>query len=270
MSRAPGRLPVSRAAALACVAAVALGGCERAAQNMYDQPKGKPYRASPLFPDGAMSRTPPAGTEAYARGSRADASSGRDGGQAVARDAAAQAAASLPDPVTPAMLAQGRTLYGVYCMPCHSPVGDGDGRIVQRGFPAPPSYHSDRLRQAPDRHLYDVISNGFGVMAAYGDRIAPADRWAIVAFVRALQLSQHAAVDRLPPDVQAQARAGLASPAPAGDAAGKGEAAAPASGGQDGSGQGDKGQSGSGQDGGPRTDVTPGANRTTKGGRDEH
>jgi mono/diheme cytochrome c family protein len=131
------------------------------------------------------------------------------------------------------MLRQGQMLYGVYCMPCHSPAGDGDGRIVERGFPAPPSYHSDRLRAVPDRHIYDVISNGFGVMAAYGDRIRPEDRWAIVAFVRALQLSQHAELDKLPADVRTQAQAALASasdtgtsPAPGrqsnGDVAGKG------------------------------------------------
>jgi len=192
-----------------------VAGCERAAKNMYDQPRGKPYKASTLFPDGAMSRTPPAGTEAYARGSAADTSSGRAGTATVERDRQAQAATALPDPITPAMLRQGQTLYGVYCLPCHSPVGDGDGRIVQRGFPAPPSYHSDRLRDAPDRHLYDVISNGFGVMAAYGNRIEPADRWAIVAFVRALQLSQHATPDRLPPGVRAEALDHL-GPAPAG------------------------------------------------------
>lgn len=201
----------ARAVALACLLATALGGCERAAQNMYDQPRGKPYRASPLFPDGAMSRTPPAGTQAYARGSQADTTSGREGADEVARDDRAQAASGLPPAITPAMLKQGQTLYGVYCLPCHSPAGDGDGRIVERGFPSPPSYHSDRLRNVPDRHIYDVITQGYGVMASYGNRIRPEDRWAIVAFVRALQLSQHAQVDRLPPDVRTQAQAGLAA-----------------------------------------------------------
>ncbi|OZI60849.1 c-type cytochrome [Bordetella genomosp. 11] len=206
------RLP-ARAVALACLLALALGGCERAAQNMYDQPRGKPYRASTLFPDGAMSRTPPAGTQAFARGSQADTTSGREGTEDVARDARALAATAMPEPVTPAMLKQGQTLYGVYCLPCHSPAGDGDGRIVERGFPAPPSYHDDRLRNVPDRHIFDVIGKGYGVMAPYGNRIRPQDRWAIVAFVRALQLSQHADVEKLPPDVRAQARAALASTA---------------------------------------------------------
>ncbi|WP_235610643.1 c-type cytochrome [Bordetella sp. H567] len=203
--------PAMRALSLACLLASLLAGCERAAQNMYDQPRGKPYRASPLFPDGAMSRTPPPGTQAYARGSQADTTSGREGTEDVSRDARAQGATSLPDPVTPAMLKQGQTLYGVYCMPCHSPVGDGDGRIVERGFPAPPTYHSDRLRGVPDRHIYDVISNGYGVMAPYGNRIRPEDRWAIVAFVRALQLSQHAQVSKLPPDVRGQAQSAMTS-----------------------------------------------------------
>lgn len=217
-----GSRQAARPVALACAAAMALalGGCERAAQNMYDQPRGKPYRASALFPDGAMSRTPPEGTQAYSRGSQADTTSGREGTQEVARDAQAQAAASMPGPMTPAMLKQGQMLYGVYCMPCHSPPGDGDGRIVERGFPPPPSYHSDRLRTVPDRHIYDVISNGFGIMAPYGDRIRPEDRWAIVAFVRALQLSQHAELDKLPADVRTQAQAGLASASSAGTSTG--------------------------------------------------
>ncbi|CAM3664794.1 Cytochrome c domain-containing protein [Bordetella sputigena] len=205
---------IPRAGMAAALLILVLGGCERSVQNMYDQPRGKPYRASPQFPDGASARTPFAGTEAYARGTPADATSGREGGQQVARDAQARAAASLPAPVTPAMLKQGQTLYGVFCMPCHSPAGDGDGRIVERGFPAPPTYHSDRLRQAPDRHIYDVISNGYGVMASYGNRIRPEDRWAIVAYVRALQLSQHAAVEDLPPDVRQRTRSALASGGP--------------------------------------------------------
>lgn len=210
------RPPRLLAGLLALVLTLALAGCERAAKNMYDQPRGKPYKASTLFPDGAMSRTPPPGIVAYARGSAADTSSGREGAAAVDRDRQAQAATALPDPITPAMLRQGRTLYGVYCLPCHSPAGDGDGRIVQRGFPAPPSYHSDRLRAVPDRHIYDVISNGFGVMAAYGNRIEPADRWAIVAFVRALQLSQHATPDRLSPQLRTEVMGHL-SPAQRGD-----------------------------------------------------
>jgi mono/diheme cytochrome c family protein len=191
---------------------LALAACERSAQNMYDQPRGKPYRASSLFPDGAMSRVPPSGTVPYSQGAAAEASSGRVGADDAVRQAQADAAQSQPYPMTPALLLRGKDRYGIYCMPCHSPVGDGDGRIVRRGFPAPPSYHQDRLRDAPDRHIYDVISNGFGVMNRYGDRITPEDRWAIVAFVRALQLSQDAKVAQLPADVQKDVRAQLDEP----------------------------------------------------------
>jgi mono/diheme cytochrome c family protein len=83
-------------------------------------------------------------------------------------------------------------------VPCHSPLGDGDGPVARRGFPHPPSYHEQRLRDAPDRHFFDVITHGHGVMYPYGDRVAPEDRWAIVAYIRALQLSQHAPLAQLP------------------------------------------------------------------------
>ncbi len=97
-----------------------------------------------------------------------------------------------------ALLQRGRERFDVYCSPCHSVVGDGDGMVVRRGFPAPPSYHIERLRAAPDHHFYDVITHGYGVMYPYGDRVAPDDRWAIVAYIRALQLSQHAAASDAP------------------------------------------------------------------------
>jgi mono/diheme cytochrome c family protein len=191
-----------------------LSACERAKQDMYDQARGKPYRASTLFPDGNMSRTPPPGTVPYAQGAGALASSARVGADDTLKQAQADAAPAMPFPITPALLRRGQDRYAIYCMPCHSAVGDGDGRIVRRGFPAPPSYHQDRLRQAPDRHVYDVISQGFGAMRPYGDRIKPEDRWAIVAFVRALQLSQHAQVDSLPPDVRQQALRQLSQATP--------------------------------------------------------
>jgi mono/diheme cytochrome c family protein len=103
-------------------------------------------------------------------------------------------------PITLPFVARGRNRYDVYCAPCHSRTGDGDGMIVRRGFPAPPSYHTERLRNAPDSHFFQVISNGYGVMYPYADRITPEDRWAIVAYIRALQLSQHAPATEL--DVQ--------------------------------------------------------------------
>jgi mono/diheme cytochrome c family protein len=189
---------------VAVVATCALAGCERAKQDMYDQPRYKTYAPSPLFEDGASARPPVAGTEPRARGAFADSSGGRQGVDLVQRDAGADQAQTNPYPVDMALLKRGQDRYMIYCMPCHSPAGDGDGLVVRRGFPAPPSYHQDRLRNAPDRHIYDVIKNGYGVMVPYGDRVEPADRWAIVAFIRALQLSQHADVASLPPDVRAR------------------------------------------------------------------
>jgi mono/diheme cytochrome c family protein len=103
----------------------------------------------------------------------------------------AQAAGHAPA-VTLALLERGQERYRIYCTPCHSELGDGHGMIVQRGFPAPPSFRIERLRSAPPQYLYDVISNGRGVMYAFADRVAPQDRWAMVAYIRALQRSQGA------------------------------------------------------------------------------
>ncbi len=186
-----------------------LSGCERMMHNMYDQPRGKAYRADPLIPDGSA-RIPPEGTVPFARGARPGSSSGRLGAQDAMLQARDQHAQTQPYPLEQQLLLRGQQRYNIYCLPCHSPIGDGDGRVARRGFPSPPSYHSDRLRGVPDRYIYDVISKGYGVMASYADRIAPADRWAIVAYVRALQLSQRAMVDRLPPALAEKARKELA------------------------------------------------------------
>ena len=108
-----------------------------------------------------------------------------------------------PPPVTLALLQRGQERFNIYCSPCHGRVGDGHGMIVERGFPAPPSYFIDRLLAAPSQHFYDVITNGYGAMYSYADRVTPADRWAIAAYIRALQASQHAAVAQLSPDEKA-------------------------------------------------------------------
>lgn len=100
-----------------------------------------------------------------------------------------------PPPVTLALLQRGQERYRIDCTPCHSELGDGHGMVVQRGFPAPPSYHIDRLRQAPTSHFYDVMTNGYGAMYSFAGRVSPIDRWAIAAYIRALQLSQHAPAD---------------------------------------------------------------------------
>ncbi len=191
-----------RTVALACTA-LALTGCERLMHNMYQQARLDPGEASPLFADGRADRPPPPGSVPMAAGVLAMTSSGRKGGELPAQWQAA-AAATSPPPVTQALLARGQQRYEIYCLPCHSPLGDGDGPIVRRGFPQPPSYHEQRLRDAPDRHFYDVISDGYGIMHSYADRVAPQDRWAIVAYIRALQLSQHAQVASLPASVRAK------------------------------------------------------------------
>lgn len=188
--------------------AVLAAGCEKAKQDMYDQPRYKPMAPSSLFSDGTSARTPPAGSVAHARGPFSGSTGGRLGEQAVERDQAALAAQSQPYPVTPQLLRRGQERYAIYCMPCHSPAGDGDGRVVRRGFPAPPSYHQDRLRNAPDRHFFDVITHGYGIMYPYADRVDPPDRWAIVAYIRALQLSQHAPAGMLSPDQRARLAGG--------------------------------------------------------------
>lgn len=212
-------------------ALLALAGCERAMHDMYQQPKQKPQSPSALFADGNSARTPPPGSMPMASGAGADSSGGRLGrlasvaasGPALPLDANGQPlipggeSYANPLPLTKALLARGQQRFDIYCAPCHGRSGDGAGMVVQRGFPAPPNFHTDRLRQAPDSHFYQVISDGYGVMYPYADRITPRDRWAIVAYVRALQLSQHAIRGRL--DAQDLAR--LATlPAPSSSAGG--------------------------------------------------
>lgn len=159
--------------------------------NMREQPSYKPLAPSDLFQDGRAAR--PAVPGAVARGElRLDRAyfTGKVNGEPVAQ---------IPFPVKLQTLQRGRERFDIYCSPCHGRVGDAGGMVVQRGFSPPPSFHLDRLREAPDGHFFDVITNGFGVMASYAARVNPADRWAITAYIRALQLSQAAGVDDVPP-----------------------------------------------------------------------
>lgn len=147
---------------------------------MRNQPRYDPLAPAPGWPHDQSARTPAEGT--------------------VARDAPLEPVPdTLPEPLSRALLERGGERFGIFCSPCHGGTGHGDGMVVQRGFPAPPSLHSARLREVPLRHFYDVIENGFGRMYAYGARVPPRDRWAIAAYIRALQLSQHAGLDDLPP-----------------------------------------------------------------------
>jgi cytochrome c5 len=160
---------------------VLAAGCTRS--NMDSQPKYHEYEQGGLFSNGRVLQAPPAGT--------------------IARDDAERAQEAKTRPaLTAALLARGREQYDIFCSPCHDRTGRGRGIVVQRGMPQPTSLHDQRLRSADDQHLYDVISDGYGAMYAHGDRIRPRDRWAIVSYIRALQLSQHAAVTDLPSDVR--------------------------------------------------------------------
>jgi mono/diheme cytochrome c family protein len=200
-----------KAGAALLLGACALAGCERTMQDMYAQPRLGPDAASPLFADGKGSRPPPQGSLPIAMGDLAATSSGRHGRAELAARVAAEAA-SEPPPATAALLDRGRSRYDIACTPCHGPVGDGDGLVVRRGFPRPPSFHQARLRDAPDRQVYDVVTQGYGAMPSLADRLAPEDRWAVVAYVRALQLAQHAPLADLPPAIQAALRAMPAPP----------------------------------------------------------
>jgi mono/diheme cytochrome c family protein len=168
-------------------AALLFAGCRL---DMHLQPKYLPYAATTFFPDGRSERQPVPGT--VARGQlRTDEFffAGRENGVAVDK---------FPFAITRADLERGRERYNVYCTPCHDYTGSGRGMIVQRGFPQPPSYHIQRLREAPVGHFYEVITNGFGAMYSYAARIEPADRWRIAAYIRVLQLSQNAKIDDVP------------------------------------------------------------------------
>ena len=115
-----------------------------------------------------------------------------------------RAAVARKPAVTAALLERGHERFGIFCQPCHGAGGDGNGIVVQRGMPQPTSYHDERLRSADDQHFFDVISNGYGAMYSYAARVPPADRWAIVAYIRALQLSRHASLEDVPQDARTQ------------------------------------------------------------------
>ncbi|MDX1686922.1 MAG: cytochrome c [Candidatus Promineifilaceae bacterium] len=179
----PGRLGLLFVVAL-------LGAACRGA--MVDQPKVEPLEASDFFSGSQSARPLP--PNAIPRNAVVDPGSfttGMEDGAPVA---------TVPVTLTQELLARGQEQYDVYCAPCHGLAGHGDGPVVQRGFPAPPSLHEERLRQAPAGRYFDVISNGLGAMFSYAGRVGPADRWAIIAYVRALQLSQGAAVEELAPE----------------------------------------------------------------------
>ncbi|MHB8735115.1 MAG: c-type cytochrome [Terriglobales bacterium] len=192
----------ARIIAVAGLLCLGLAGCR---QDMYNQPKYVPMRPSTFFRDGRSERPAVPGTVARDELNDNDAVyQGRVGGSLVD---------TLPVPLTPELLARGRERYNIFCAPCHARVGDGNGMIVQRGFSRPPTFHQDRLRDAPVGHFFDVITHGWGAMPDYAAQVPVADRWAIVAYIRALQLSQHAPASLVPADHQADLNQPLRLPA---------------------------------------------------------
>jgi mono/diheme cytochrome c family protein len=172
---------------------VALTGCSRL--DMQDQPKYRPQRPSEFFADGRSERQPVEGT--IARGVLNEDTAFYEGKDAEGKDIEA-----FPIAVNKAVIERGQQRFDVYCAPCHGRIGNGLGMVVRRGFKQPPSYHNERLRNAPVGHFYDVISNGYGAMLNYASQVQPRDRWAIVAYIRALQYSENANVNDLPAEAR--------------------------------------------------------------------
>jgi len=231
----------ARAAEVCLVTGVLLLGASACNQKMAIQPKEVPLRESEFFPNGSSARPLPDNTVPrghlqddpafYTGKTPSPPSSGKTTAPAqrpvtteVAGSANAQAAYLaanvlpgtpgqndidyFPIAVTPEVVCRGRERFNIFCAPCHSRLGDGQGMVVKRGFRAPPSFHIDRLRTAPVGHFFDVITNGFGAMPDYGQQVRPADRWAIIAYIRALQLSQNATIADVPPDKRGELDAG--------------------------------------------------------------
>ena len=182
-------------------------------QQMAEQPRYNPLAESDFFGDGRSARAPEPGT--VARGESAEETAAAfDGGKSQeARWAAAvaglgagsgfnmmaayKAGFAFPAPVDYEVMRRGQERFNIYCSVCHDRVGLGRGKIVERGYLQPPSYHIERLRNAPLSHYYEVISDGYGAMPSYSDKLTPGDRWAVIAYIRALQLSQNAPFEEL-------------------------------------------------------------------------
>jgi mono/diheme cytochrome c family protein len=192
-----------RAAVVAMVigSTVALGACR---QDMHNQPKYRGLRGTEFFADGGSARPLVEGT--VARGTLQDDAVFFTGkvGTATVKE--------LPFPVDGAVLNRGQERFNIYCTPCHDATGSGKGMVVQRGFKAPPSFHDERLRNADAGYFFDVMTNGFGAMPDYRMQLSARDRWSVVAYIRALQLSQHAAASDVPGGDPTKAQPAAAQP----------------------------------------------------------
>jgi hypothetical protein len=198
----------SRFVALACAAVclVFSAGCEYLRQDMANQPKNRPLTPSEFFEDGRSER--PLVENTVARGS-------------LANDElfVPKESNNFPLPVNLELLERGEQRYKIFCTPCHGLQGDGNGMVAMRGMKRPPSYHQDRLRQATNGYIYDVMTNGFGQMLGYSAQIPPRDRWAIIAYIRALQLSRNAKAADLPAELREKLNQGSSSGAKPGSEA---------------------------------------------------
>ena len=186
----------SKSSLLLAAALLVLSGCGYTLrQDMANQPRQNPLSPSDFFQDGRSER--PAIDNRVARGS-------------VENDALAvpKESNAFPLPITMELLERGQDRYGIFCSPCHGLQGDGQGMVTLRGMKHPPSYHQDRLRNEPNGYIYDVIANGFGAMNGYAAQLTPKDRWAIVAYVRVLQVSRNARVADLPAELREKLMAG--------------------------------------------------------------
>lgn len=245
--RLPKRLTLVHEAGIALLLATLLIMVPACNQKMAIQPKYVPLRESEFFPNGMSARplpdnsvprgyleddpafytgkkaagSPAAGLAVPAPSTQAAAAPGTGGEPGTSAAQAANLAANVlprsagqqdidyfPLTVTAEVLDRGQQRFNVFCAPCHSRLGDGQGMIVKRGFRAPPSFHIDRLRTAPVGHFFDVITNGFGAMPDYAQQVSPRDRWAIIAYIRALQLSQNATLGDVPTDKRSELDAG--------------------------------------------------------------
>jgi Cytochrome C oxidase, cbb3-type, subunit III len=191
-------------ASLVAFCLLAAAGCR---QDMHNQPKYRPLRSTDFFADGASARPLVEGT--VARGALDEDAAfftGKVGNTPVKE---------LPFPVDEQVLGRGQDRYNIFCTPCHDSTGSGRGMVVQRGYRQPPSFHDERLRIADVGYFYDVMTNGFGVMPDYRAQLAPRDRWAIVAYIRALQLSQNATKADIPGGDPTTAKPAVTQPGPA-------------------------------------------------------
>ena len=192
-----------RRLAITLVLTSALAACR---QDMHDAPRYEPLEASTFFSDGHSARTLVANTVPRGQLREDDLFyTGKVGGQL---------ATEFPMPVTNEVMARGQERFNVFCSPCHARTGEGTGMIVQRGFRQPPSYYEDRLMNAPVGYLFDVMTNGFGAMQDYSAQVPAADRWAIAAYIRALQFSRRGALTDVPADRREELDRSPVTPAP--------------------------------------------------------